>query len=57
MQDVDMTNGHTFVHKVQDDLDMLCALVLNEVGGELDIADIVAVDEGALDQWGMELLK
>jgi hypothetical protein len=57
MQDVDMTDGHTFVHKVQDDLDMLCALVLNGVGGELDSADIVAVDEGALDQWSMELLK
>jgi hypothetical protein len=52
-----MTDGHTFLHEVQDDLDMLCALVLNGVGGELDSADIVAVDEGALDQWSMELLK
>jgi hypothetical protein len=35
-------------HKVDVDLDMLRALMLNGVGGEEDGADVVAVDEGAL---------
>jgi hypothetical protein len=36
---------------------MLRALVLNGVGGEVDDADIVIVDEGDLQQWSVELLK
>jgi hypothetical protein len=47
MQDVDITDGHAFPHKVEVDLDMFCALVLNGVGGEVDGADIITVDEGA----------
>jgi hypothetical protein len=39
------------------DLDMFCALVLNGVGGEVDDAHVVVVDEGALHQWSVELLK
>jgi hypothetical protein len=57
MQDADITDGHTFSHKVEVDLDMLRALVLNGVGGEVDDADVVIVDEGALRQWSMELMK
>jgi hypothetical protein len=48
VQDADITDGHVFPHKVKVDLDMLHALVLNGVGGEVDSADIVTVDEGAL---------
>jgi hypothetical protein len=57
VQDADITNGHTFPHKVEVDLDMLHPLVLNGVGGEVDDAGVVAVDEGALYQRSMELLK
>jgi hypothetical protein len=39
------------------DLDMLHALVLNGVGGEVDGADVVEVDECALRQQSVELLK
>jgi hypothetical protein len=42
--------------KVEVNLDMLRALVLNEVGGEVDNADVVVVDEGALHQRSVELL-
>jgi hypothetical protein len=35
---------------VEVNLDMLCALMLNGVGGEVDSADVVAVDESALRQ-------
>jgi hypothetical protein len=48
VQDTDITDGHAFPHKVEVDLDMLRALVLNGVDGEVDGADVVTVDEGAL---------
>jgi hypothetical protein len=57
MQDTDITDGHAFPHKVEVDLGMLRALVLNGVGGEVDGVDIVAVDECALRQRSVELLK
>jgi hypothetical protein len=57
VQDVDITDSNTFPHKVEVDLDMLRALVMNGVGGEVDDADVVAVDEGALRQRSMKLLK
>jgi hypothetical protein len=57
VQDADIIDGHTFPHKVEVDLDMFHALVLNGVGGEIDDADVVAVDEGAIYQRSVELLK
>jgi hypothetical protein len=57
VQDADITDGHTFPHKVEVDLNMLHALMLNGIGGEVDNIDVVAVDEGALPQWNMEFLK
>jgi hypothetical protein len=56
VQDTDITDGHAFPHKVEVDLDMLHALVLNGVGGEVDGADIVTVDDGAICQQSVELL-
>jgi hypothetical protein len=57
VQDTDITDGLTFPHKVEVDLDRLHALVQNGVGGEVDGTGIVTVDEGALCQQSMELLK
>jgi hypothetical protein len=48
VQDANITDGHAFPHKVDVDLDMLRALMLNEVGGEVDGADVITVDDGAL---------
>jgi hypothetical protein len=56
VQDADITDGNAFPDEVEVDLDMLCMLVLNGVGGELDGADVVAVGESVLWQWSMELL-
>jgi hypothetical protein len=42
---------------VEVDLDILCTLVLNMVGGEIDDVDVVTVDESALWQQSMELLE
>jgi hypothetical protein len=57
VQNVNITDGHALPHKVEVDLDMLYALVLNRIGGEVDGADVVIVDEGALRQQSMKLLK
>jgi hypothetical protein len=57
MQDVDFIDGHAFPHKVEVNLDMLHALLLNGVGGEVDGTGVVAVDEGALPQQSVDLLK
>jgi hypothetical protein len=57
VQDADITDDHAFPHKVEVDFDMLHALVLNRVGGEVDNVDVVTVDEGALHQHSVELLK
>jgi hypothetical protein len=45
---VDITDGNTFLDEVDVDLDMLRTLVVNEVDGEVDDADVVTVDESAL---------
>jgi hypothetical protein len=46
-RDVEGTNvpdGNTLVDKVKINLNMFGALVLNEVGGEVDGADVIALD-------------
>jgi hypothetical protein len=45
---VNITDGHVFSHKVEVDLNMFHMLVLNGVGGEIDDANVVAVDDVAL---------
>jgi hypothetical protein len=57
VQDADINDGNAFPYEVEVDLDMLCVLVLNGVGGEVDGADVVTVDESALRQRSMELLE
>jgi hypothetical protein len=57
VQDADIADGHAFPHKVEVDLDMLQALVLNRLGGEVDNIDVVTVEKSALHQWSVELLK
>jgi hypothetical protein len=42
---------------VEVDLNILHALVLNGVGEEVDGADVVAIDESALHQRSVKLLK
>jgi hypothetical protein len=57
VKDTDITDGNTFPDEVEVDLDMLCTLVLNGVGGEVDDTVVVTVDESALWQQSMELLE
>jgi hypothetical protein len=48
VQDVNITDGNAFLDKVEVDLDMLHTLMLNRVGGEVDDANVITVDESAL---------
>jgi hypothetical protein len=48
VQDADIIDVPVFPHKVEVDLDMPRALVLNRVGGEIDGADVITVNEGVL---------
>jgi hypothetical protein len=48
VQYADIADGNAFPDEVEVDLDMLGALILNEVGGEIDDADVITVDENAL---------
>jgi hypothetical protein len=57
VQDANITDGHAFPHKVEVNHDMLHVLVLNGVAREVDVVDVIIVDEGALLQWSVELLK
>jgi hypothetical protein len=47
VEDANISTGDPLTDKVEIDLDMLRALVLDGVGGEIDGADVVAEDEGA----------
>jgi hypothetical protein len=46
--DTNVPVGNMLVNKVKINLNMLGALVLNRVGGEVDGADVVAVDQNGL---------
>jgi hypothetical protein len=48
VQNADITDGNAFPDEVEVNLDMLCTLMLNGVGGEVDGADVVAVDKSSL---------
>jgi hypothetical protein len=45
VEDTNVPDGNTLVDKVKINLNMLGALMLNGVGGEVDGTDVVAVDQ------------
>ena len=47
MEDLNSTGGDIITDEVEIDLYMLGPLVLHGVGGEVDCADVVAVDQRA----------
>jgi hypothetical protein len=55
MEDPHLTDGHPITDEVKVNLHMLRALVLDGVGGEVDRADVVAVDERGPAKGAMEL--
>jgi hypothetical protein len=47
MEDTDLTDGNLLSNEMKISLYMLCALMLNRVGGEVHGVNVVAVDESA----------
>jgi hypothetical protein len=47
MKNSHISNGDTLTHKVKVDLDMLCVLMLDRVGGEIYGTNVVVVDQHA----------
>jgi hypothetical protein len=48
VEDTNVPDGNVLADKVKINLNMLGALVLNGVGGEVDGADVVTVDQSGL---------
>jgi hypothetical protein len=47
VKDMNVPDGNTLMAKVEINLNMLDALELDGVGGEVDCVDVVAVDQSA----------
>jgi hypothetical protein len=45
MKDINVPDGNTLADKLDINLNMLGALVLDRVGGKVDSTDVVAVDQ------------
>jgi hypothetical protein len=57
VKNANSSTGDPFADEVEVDFDMLRALVLDGVGGEVDGADVVAEDQGARGQRAVELME
>ena len=55
MHDADITNSNTLPHEVKIDLNVLGALMLERVGGHVDSADVVTIDQRGALRSSMEL--
>jgi hypothetical protein len=53
MEDADLTDGNLLSDEMKINLHMLCALILNGVGGEIHNADVVTVDESLARWWSL----
>jgi hypothetical protein len=57
MEDTDLTDGDLLSDKMEINLHMLSALMLNGVDGEVHGVDVVAVDKGAPRRRVLELME
>jgi hypothetical protein len=57
VEDTNVPDGNALADKMEINLNMLGVLVLNGVGGEVDVADVVAVDQSGLWQEAVQLYK
>ena len=51
-----MTKSYLFPNKVDINLNVLGASMMNRVGGEVDRGDVVTVDNHGLVNWRQELM-
>jgi hypothetical protein len=57
MKNTESTNGHAFSDEVEVDLHMLGALMLDGLGGEVDDANVVVVDDAGGVKWVVQFLE
>jgi hypothetical protein len=57
VENTDVTNGYTLAHKVEINLNMHRAFVLDMIGGEIKCTDIITVDQGTLGQRVVEFMQ
>jgi hypothetical protein len=57
MKNMEVPDNNTLTDEVKVDLNMLRALVLDRVDGEIDVADIVVVDNRAPSEEAVKLLE
>jgi hypothetical protein len=57
MENTDLTDDNLLSDEMKINLHMLCALMLNGVGGEVHDTDVVAIDESAVRWRGLELMQ
>jgi hypothetical protein len=57
VEDTNAPDGNMLADKVKINLNMLGALVLNRVGGEVDGVDVIAVDQSGSRQRDVQLHK
>jgi hypothetical protein len=55
MVDTNVSDGNALTDEVKINLNMLHALVLDEVSGEVDGADVVTIDQSGLRQEAVQL--
>jgi hypothetical protein len=56
-ENTNVTGSDTLADEVYVDLHVLRALMLHEIGGEVDCADVIVVDEGGTLKGDMELVE
>jgi hypothetical protein len=56
-QDVNIFDGDTLMDEMEINLNMLGTLMLDGVGGEVECADVIMIDEGSPRQGVVQLLK
>jgi hypothetical protein len=57
VEDTDIFDDDVLADEVEMSFNMLGALMLDKVGGEVDCVDVVAVDQGRPRQGVVQLLK
>jgi hypothetical protein len=57
VKDKNISTGNMLTNKVKINLNMLGTLMLDKVGGEVDHAEVVAVDQGGPRQGVVQLQK
>ena len=55
MHDADITNSNTLPHEVKINLNVFGVLMLDRVGGHVDGADVVAIDQRSAPRRCLEL--